>query len=92
MSFALGINWYNDVDALFIKLRDTEHGHSQPPDGERGPRDILFDKNGDVLGIEFLYVSDGVAVDDLPIPEPDLIEVQRLLAEAGVEIKSPIPV
>ncbi len=77
MAFNMGINYDNEVDVLFLKLRDTEYSHSQQPDGPRGDRDILFDKNGDVLGVEFLYVSNGVALDG--IPEQDLPEIQRLL-------------
>ena len=89
MAFNMGINYDNEVDVLFLKLRDTEYSHSQQPNGPRGDRDILFDKNGDVLGVEFLYVSNGVALDG--IPEQDLPEIQRLLVEAGVSVKTPAP-
>ena len=76
MAFNMGINYDNEVDVLFLKLRDTEYSHSQQPDGPVAARAILFDKNGDVLGVEFLYVSNGVALDG--IPEQDLPEIQRL--------------
>ena len=44
MAFNMGINYDNEVDVLFLKLRDTEYSHSQQPDGPVAARAILFDK------------------------------------------------
>lgn len=89
MGFSLGMNWDRESDIAFLKLRETDYSHSEQPDGPHGDRDILFDKNGDVIGVEFLYVSEGVALDG--IPEQALPDVQRLLAEAGIIVKAPAP-
>ena len=45
--------------------------------------------DGNVLGIEFLCVSDGVVLDG--IPQTELLKVKRLLAEAKVEVKALTP-
>ena len=89
MGFSLGMNWDREFDIVFLKLRDTEYSHSQQPDGPRGDRDILFDKDGNLIGVEFRYVSNGVALDG--IPEQDLPDIKRLLDEAGISVKTPAP-
>ena len=84
--FEIGINHDKEASVLFLKLRDTQYVASRELDEDR---EVLFDTNGDVLGIEFLYVSQGVVLDG--IPETELPTVSRLLAEAGVEVKELTP-
>jgi uncharacterized protein YuzE len=83
------MHWDREFDIAFVKLRNTDYSHSQQPDGPGGDRDVLFDTNGDVMGVEFRYASDGVNLDG--IPEQDLPDIQHLLQENGVVIKTPAP-
>ena len=84
--FDIGINHDKEANVLFLKLRDTRYGSSRELDEAR---EVLFDMDGNVLGIEFLYVSDGVVLDG--IPQTELLKVKRLLAEAKVEVKALTP-
>ena len=84
MAFEMGLNHYPDVDAIYLKLLNTEYGGGREVDDLRH---INLDKDGNVLGIEFLNVSDGVDLDGLP--EELLPEISRLLEPAGVKINAP---
>ena len=84
MAFDMGFNHDPDVDAIYLKLLDTEYGGGREVDGRRH---INLDKDGNVLGIQFLDVSDGVDLDGLP--EELLPEITRLLEPAGVKINTP---
>ena len=84
MAFDMGFNHDPDVDAIYLKLLDTEYGGGREVDGRRH---IDLDKDGNVLGVEFLFVSNGVDLDGLP--EELLPEISRLLEPAGVRINAP---
>ena len=73
--------YHRDVDAIYIRLKDAEFERGE----ERGNRNILFDVDGDVKAIQFLYVSDGVDLNELPGGVP-LAEVEGWLAEQGVKV------
>ena len=64
----------SEADSLYVKLRDTEFAHGEELDDSRH---ILYDSAGEVLGLEFLYVSQGVDLDGIPISE--LEKVSALL-------------
>ena len=78
---------YPDSDAVYVRLRDTQYGGGR----ELGDcKHIDLDLEGDPLGILFLYVSDGVDEEDIPgIPPTEAEAVYKLLADAGVKVKSP---
>ena len=84
MAFEMGFNGYPEDDAIYLQLLDTEYGGGREVDDRRH---IDLDKDGNVLGIEFLSVSDGVDLDGLP--EELLPEISRLLEPAGVKINAP---
>ena len=84
MAFEMGLNSYPEDDAIYLQLLDTEYGGGREVDDRRH---IDLDKDGNVLGIEFLSVSDGVDLDGLP--EELLPEISRLLEPAGVKINAP---
>ena len=63
MAFQMGLNYDQEVDAIYLKLLDTEYGGGQEVDNSRH---INLDRDGNVLGIEFLYVSDGVDLTGIP--------------------------
>ena len=81
------IKQYPDSDAVYVRLRDTQYGGGRKL-GECKHLDL--DLEGDPLGILFLYVSDGVDGEDIPdIPPAEMEAVYKLLAEAGIKVKSP---
>ena len=84
MAFEMGFNGYPEDDAIYLQLLDTEYGGGREVDDRRH---IDLDKDGNVLGIEFLSVSEGVDLDGLP--EELLPEISRLLEPAGVKINAP---
>ena len=84
MAFSMGLNHDAEVDAIYLQLRDTEYGGGQEVDNRRH---IDLDKHGNVLGIEFLYVSDGVDLDGLPAEV--MPQVNALLEQAGVKVNAP---
>lgn len=84
MQFVMGYNEDPDVDAIYIKLLDSEYGGGKEVDDKRH---INLDKDGNILGIEFLSVSGGVDLDDLHyLPDEVLQEVNRLMHEHGIKI------
>ena len=84
MAFEMGLNSYPEDDAIYLQLLDTQYGSGREVDDRRH---IDLDQDGNVLGIVFLYVSDGVDLDGLP--EELLPEISRLLEPAGVRINTP---
>ena len=78
---------YPDSDAIYVRLRDTQYGGGRVLDD---CRHLDLDLEGDPLGILFLYISDGVDLEDIPgIPPSDMAEVCENLTEAGVAVRSP---
>ena len=77
---------YPDSDAIYVRLRDTQYGGGRVLDD---CRHLDLDLEGDPLGILFLYISDGVDLEDIPgVPPSDLAEVCKMLAQEGVRIRS----
>ena len=74
---------YPDTDALYLKLRDTQYRFGRELDDGRH---LLLDANGDLIGVSFLYVSEGVDLDG--IPSNDVDTVSSLLQQANVKIRS----
>ena len=87
MSFQIGVNFDSEFPSLYVKLRDTEYGGPGPDLGE--DRHVNLDIDGNVLGISFLNIDDGIDLDGIPIEV--LPEVELLLKNAGVEVLSPVP-
>ena len=78
---------YPDSDAIYVRLRDTQYGGGRVLDD---CRHLDLDLEGDPLGILFLYISDGVDLEDIPgVPPSDMAEVCEKLTEAGVAVRSP---
>ena len=72
-----------EADAVYIRLRDTEYAHSRELCEEKY---LLIDTEGNLKGIEFLYVSEGVDLEG--IPEVDQENVATLLENAEIKIRS----
>lgn len=87
MSFQMGVNFDREFPSLYVKLRNTEYGGPGPDLGD--DRHINLDVDGNVLGISFLNIDDGLDLEG--IPDDVLPEVSRLLAEAGVDVLEPEP-
>ena len=68
-----------EVDAAYVYLRDLPYAFGEELDHSRHI-DYAADKQP--IGIELLYVSDGVNLDDLPEQEA----VARLLQEQQVKV------
>lgn len=73
--------WFRDVDAIYIRLKDAEFDRGE----ELGNRNILFDVDGDVKAIQFLYASEGVDLGGLPADIP-MTAIEEWLAQAGVRV------
>ena len=87
MGFEMGVNFAAEFPSLYVKLRDTEYGGPGPDLGDDSH--INLDVEGNVLGISFLNIDDGLDLEG--IPDDVLPEVSRLLAEAGVEVLDLVP-
>ncbi len=61
---------YPDTDALYLKLRDTQYQCGRELDDSRH---LLLDVNGDVIGISFLYASEGIDLGGIPSHEVDMV-------------------
>lgn len=72
-----------EVDALYVKLRETKYAGGKELDDARH---MDLDVNGNVIGIEFLYVSQGVDLDG--IPAADLETVSAALREHDIRTRS----
>ena len=63
-----------EVDAAYVYFRDAEWDHMEVLDDYRN---VDYGQDGEPVGVELLYVSEGVNLEGLP--HRDVIE--RLLAE-----------
>ena len=70
-------------DVVFVKLRDTKYANGEELDANR---EMLLDKDGRVIGIQFLYASEGVDLDG--IPESDSSHVVALRGKETIKIRS----
>ena len=68
-----------EADAVYVYLSEKPYDHGKKIDKRRR---IDYAQDGSVVGIEFLYVSDGVDVSDLPQQRA----VGRLLEEHNVKV------
>jgi uncharacterized protein YuzE len=69
-----------DADAIYVYLTDSQVARSQPLDDLRI---IDFSADGGVIGVEFVGVSGGIDLSDLPFPE----KVEELINELNLGIK-----
>jgi uncharacterized protein YuzE len=69
-----------DADALYVRLRDLQVASTHSVDDLR-----LIDYSEDrvVIGVEFLQISDGVDLSDLP----DRPQIERLIDESGLPVR-----
>ena len=78
---------YPDSDAVYVQLRDTQYGGGRQLDDSRH---LDLDLEGDVLGILFLYTSDGVNLENIPnIPPTDFDLITKQFEAEGIWTKSP---
>ena len=77
------VHRFLEEDALYVQLRDTEYARGQEVDDARH---IDLDINGEVLGIRFLYVTEGVDLDCVPDRESQSVITE--LEQIGVKIIS----
>ena len=82
MKFKLGFNHDPESDAVYLRLRETEYGEGRELDDAKH---IDLDVEGNVLGIEFLYVSGGVDLEGIPVEI--LPEVNQLLQQEKIKVR-----
>lgn len=71
---------YDDkADAVYIRLRAVPYAHGEDLDAVRR---VDFGADGQPIGVELLYVSEGVNVDDLP----EQAMIGRLLEEHNIKV------
>ena len=69
-----------DADAIYAYLTDGKVARSKPLDDLRI---IDYTADGGVIGVEFIGVSGGIDLSDLPFPE----KVEELINELNLGIK-----
>lgn len=52
-----------EADALYVRLRGTAHARTEEIDSRRL---IDYDDAGEVIGVEFLFVSKGISLEGVP--------------------------
>ena len=77
----MSIKFYPEEDAIYIRIFDLEIAYGKDLDDRRH---LDFSQDGRVVGIEFLTVSDGVDLDD--IPDVDMGELISLLDKSGIKM------
>ena len=75
------ITWYTEEDALYVRFGETSIASGQDLDDDRH---LDKAKDGSLIGIEFLNISNGVNLDD--IPEPFEHKLEPLLRERGIKV------
>jgi uncharacterized protein YuzE len=73
--------FYTDEDALYIKLSDSKFSYGKDLDDRRH---LNFSEDDEIIGIEFLQVSDGVDLTDIPEKVKALID--PILAQRHVKV------
>ena len=63
--------YYPEEDALYIQLLDSHVSHGRAVDDRRH---VDYTTTGEVAGVEFLYVSDGIDLNDIPDVDTGLLE------------------
>ena len=69
-----------EADAVYILLDDKPYSYGKKVDKSRR---VDYAQDGTAIGVEFLYVSDGVDVSDLPVEER---AIGRLLEEHNLKV------
>lgn len=69
-----------EADAVYILLSKKPYSYGKKIDKRRR---VDYAQDGTPIGVEFLYVSDGVDVSDLPIDER---RIGRLLEEYNLKV------
>ena len=57
------IRYDSEADALYVRLRGTEHARTDELDARRL---VDYDASNEVIGVEFLFVSKGVSLEGVP--------------------------
>jgi uncharacterized protein YuzE len=68
-----------DADAAYVRLSNGKYDVTEELDDRRN---IDYDAEGCALGVEFLYVSDGIDLSDLP----RAAEIDAALRRAGLRV------
>lgn len=69
-----------EADAIYVYLNEGDVARSQPLDDLRI---IDYSGSGRVIGVEFIGVSGGIDLSDLPFHD----KVEKLIGELGLGIK-----
>jgi uncharacterized protein YuzE len=77
-AYYMQTQYFRDSDILYIRLRDTRRYSTRAIDDRRL---LDLDEAGEVVGIEFLVVSEGVDLTGLP--ENESAVIKRALVEVG---------
>ena len=85
MTFSPGVNKFPDVDAIYIKLRNTDYAGGKHIDDHHN---IDLDADGNMIGVTFLNVTTRGA-DLTGLPEADVPNVRSLLEEEKIRILEP---
>ena len=71
-----------DADAVYVRLSGKAYHHGKALDDDRR---LDYAEDGSLIGVEFLYVSDGVDVAGIP----GEARIGRLLEEHGIRVVAP---
>ena len=74
----ISVDYSREGDVAYARLSRRRVAHTTELDDVRN---LDYDKNGGVVGVEFLDVSDGVDLEDLPLPADVVTEIDEALAE-----------
>jgi hypothetical protein len=80
------VSIYADSDAVYVKF------HDRRPTGGRNIDDVRhldLGPDGETVAVQFLNVSEGIDLDDIPgVPQQEIDELTRELFNANIPIKS----
>jgi uncharacterized protein YuzE len=68
------VEFDREADAIYVTLRDGKYRRGKDLDDHRR---VDYDADGNPIGIEFLFVSHGVNVDDIPASEQVAAELAK---------------
>ncbi len=60
------VTYDSEADAIYVRLRDGGRGAAKRTVDLGGHRYVNYDAAGNVLGVEFLVVSRGIDLTDVP--------------------------
>ena len=72
------ISYDKEADAVYLYLSNKKVAQSKELDTQRV---VDYSEDGEIRGIEFLAVSNGVTTDDLPHRD----EIERILFDRGIK-------